>query len=644
VPYPALLIPYDLAVLAGLFLAAQIIGAGRAVRTRALSLAASVVAGGSIWYDLARHVGGSLLILGVVLQLGAVALAARHALARRTAPFTLAWFALATGAANAIAAGTAPPAPDLLRTGVAALLYPVTLVLLVSRGLPGLAPRPTRSERWLAAAALALVVGCALSLPLALPRMTTDSDTDGGAAGGDRSVILVVLDTARADHFASYGYHRNTTPHLDRWAESARLFDDVTATSSWTLPSHASIFTGRPARSHGAHGFRGTGRAVANAQALAAEQTTIAELAREVGIRTGAVVANHLYLAPSFGLGQGFDQYHVPAPHAGQRFPPADWLAHRLQPGAVSEYRWTYARAPWITDLAIRWLELAGERPFLLFVNYMDVHRPNLRPPTAEIPLDDEIAPDALDLNLLEIHPPSSIPAPAVHYLVNNYDRELMVLDRELGRLLQHVERSGLGQRTTVFVTSDHGEYLGEHGLFGHSRHLHEEVLRVPLIVRGPGIVPGRDPRPVESADLFAAIGDRLGLGSTGSILSMTEPVASEPRTIVSEWYLPANDHLLAELTDGAFARDLLALRRGRYKLFQHDHGRVELYDLFADRGELVDLAADRPDLVRTLAAELERWREAHPKAISTPATSLPVTDETREQIRALGYVTDGAD
>ena len=325
----------------------------------------------------------------------------------------------------------------------------------------------------------------------------------GGASESGPSAILVVLDTARRDHLSLYRYDRETTPHIDRWARNALVFDNATATSSWTLPSHASMFTGLYPRSHAAHGFRGE-RAWGNAYPLDRERTTLAELASAEGIVTAAIVANHFYLSPRFGLDQGFQSYVVLRPRLGLGFQPADWLAERFSREALEGVRWPYYRAEVVTDLTIEWLETARDRRFFLFVNYMDVHSPNRRPPTPAVPAGAERSPESEGIDLEK--PAENLPPAVRKYLVNQYDRELIRLDRELGRLFAFLASSGLEDRTTVFLTSDHGEYLGEHGLLFHSQHLHDEVINVPLVVRGPGIRPGRSSTPVQSVDLFPAV------------------------------------------------------------------------------------------------------------------------------------------
>src|SRR5262249_12968071 len=155
--------------------------------------------------------------------------------------------------------------------------------------------------------------------------------------------------------------------------------------------------------------------------------------------------------------------------------------------------------------------ELRG-RPFFLFVNYLDVHRPNLRRPTPEVPLEDEIAIPRYFPELTSVLRGKPLAERVRRSLVNAYDRELEHLDGELGRLFRWLETSGLSDEVVVIVTSDHGEYFGEHGLIDHAVHLYNEAVDVPLIVKGPGIAPGRIERPVQLVDVFPTALEVLGL------------------------------------------------------------------------------------------------------------------------------------
>ncbi len=446
-------------------------------------------------------------------------------------------------------------------------------------------------------------------------------------------VVLVVLDTLRRDHLALYGYERDPMPRLEHFARDALVFDAAWSTSSWTLPSHASMFTGLPPRSHGAHGYRGEAR-TGNAHPLPDAVDTLAERVRRHGAATGAVVSNHFYLSPRFGLDAGFETYWVPSPRRGLVVPGLDALAHSFDPHGVERVRWAYYRAHEITDRALQWLGAHGDRSFFLFVNYMDAHAPNRAPPTAAAPLEAESTPAGARFELEQVMEGQPLPAAVHRHLVNEYDRELSRLDTQLGRLLDALEAPPLAGRTTVIVTSDHGEHFGEHALVDHSRDLWEEGLAVPLVIRGPGVTPGRRADPVSITSLHGTVLERLGAeGGAGSLLGPAPPA------VVAEWYASEHSAHLDPRYGGRFDRDVRVYREGAHKLRRTARGAVSVYDLGRDPGEAADLAASDPALRARLERGLDAWLAAHPPARERDAGSAPPIDpEHLEQLRALGY------
>lgn len=501
-----------------------------------------------------------------------------------------------------------------------------------------------------------LLVGLPIRLPLRLPALvsttaalllvfaTTQGDwprsrahlriAPAPAARAGPGVVLVVLDTLRRDHLALYGYARDSMPALGRFAENALVFDAAWATSSWTLPSHASMFTGLPPRSHGAHGYRGDARS-GNAYPLPAELETLAERARAGGVRTGAVVANHFYLSPRYGLDAGFETYWVPSPRRGLVVPGLDALVEHLDPEGVGRVRWPYYRAHEITDRALQWLAARGDRSFFLFVNYMDAHAPNRAPPTAALPLEEELTPAQAGFEIERVMEGEPLPPAVLRHELNEYDRELARLDGELARLLETLGSEPFAGRTTVIVTADHGEHFGEHDLVDHSRDLWEESLAVPLLIAGPGIEAGRRAQPVSILGLHATVLEQLGLSAEpGSILG------PPPSVVVAEWYASEHSAHLDPRYRGRFDRDLRVYREGAYKLYRDGRGAVALYDLTRDPAEADDLAASRPAVRRRLERGLDAWLAAHPPPVRVRegGGAAPIDQEQLEQLRALGY------
>jgi arylsulfatase A-like enzyme len=484
-------------------------------------------------------------------------------------------------------------------------------------------------------AAIPILAWCALGpRPRLLPSIASPATRP---VMKPRSVVLVVLDTLRRSNLALHGYGRRTTPNLDRWAERALVFDQATSVSSWTMPAHASMFTGLYPRSHGAHGYR-SGKQKESTYRLPDACDTLAEIVSRAGLSTAAVVANHLYLEPRFGTDQGFGVYFVDPPRPGFRFPPADALVGRLDPRAADALEWPYLRDTFVTDAALDAVEQLRGQPFFLFVNYLDVHRPNDRPPTPEVPEEDELVVPRYFPELTSVLRGEPIDPRVKRSLVNAYDRELQHLDGELARLLARLAEADLAEETLVIVTSDHGEHFGEHGLVDHAALLYDEVVHVPLLLRGPGIVPGRRADPVSLVDVFPTALEFLGLPVPEACQGASLLQAPGPREIVSEWYAAANGFLLHSQYRGRFDHDLRSIRIGRWRLLEDATGRIELFDLEADPRELADRAIAEPATVAELRARLAAWEAGHPAGESVPLGDAPTSRERSEALRRTGY------
>ena len=519
----------------------------------------------------------------------------------------------------------------------AAALTPIGSLALVLAGVPRLGIGNSPWRRGAFATALVIAGVCTLTV-LPSSRQLVSIDLRSSPRAGP-SVILIVLDTLRQDHLSLYGYPRQTTPNLDRWAEDALVFVNSSSTASWTLPSHASMFTGLSPRKHGAHGFRGEAQG-GNSHGLRPEHVSIAELASAAEIETAAIAANHLYVSEKHGLAQGFGSFWSVYPRRGFRFRPSDWLFKTFWPWQWREFSWFYYRDRYVTDNALRWLSAAKGRPFFLFLNYMDVHDPSARPAHPEVPLEDE---EPVWLNGWEywsvIRGDTPLSPRTRRGLINSYDRELIHLDGELQRLFDFLDDSGLSATTSVFVTSDHGEYFGEHGLVKHGLNLHDAVTRVPLIVKQPGGAVGRIDRPVQSNDLFPSMLEALGLSHDGEVDGRSV-FGSESSEIVSEWYPSQRKYALDPIFEGRFDRTIRSLQVGKLKLLADDRGALVLYDRSQDPQEANDQSATRPEELATLRARLDRWLAARPAAAGDLSGERhALTAEDLEQLQALGYV-----
>ena len=404
-----------------------------------------------------------------------------------------------------------------------------------------------------------------------------------------QDVVLVVVDTLRADHLGVYGYERATSPRLDAFARRAAVFDAAWSAAPWTLPSVMSIMTSRYPSSH---------RVENDGLRLADDVPTLAETLRRAGYATGGFVS-HVYVSSLYGFGRGFevfDDFGLSQP--GYR------LEAGMEPGADR-----------VTDAALAWLRGQGRRPVFLLVHYFDPHWPYAPPETYRAlfpdpyhgPLDASY--DAISKFLDPLTP---IPEDYRQFLIDRYDGEVRFVDDQFSRLLDGLAATGRAPRSWVVVTGDHGEEFKDHGSMGHGRRLYEETIHVPLIIgraagqAGAGATGRRVAAPVSGIDLFPTIAALAGAAAPAGLQGTSlapllgpggsgSPVADRP--LVCET-IRLNAHLKA-------------LRRGPLKLIQSmDENRTELYDLAADPRERTDLSDKRPDerraMVRTLFSQVD--------------------------------------
>jgi arylsulfatase A-like enzyme len=421
-------------------------------------------------------------------------------------------------------------------------------------------------------------------------------------------VILVTLDTTRADHLGTYGYERPVSPRIDAFAAEAMVFTRAWSTAPWTLPAHASMFTGKYPTSHGADfdpeaGRHHLGEVMHREGAeqyrvsrLGDEQVTLAELLHERGYATAAFVAGP-WLAPPFGLLQGYEV--------------AD-----AELGSLEE-----PSSDALTERAGAWLAgLPSDRPAHLLVNYFDAHGP-YEPPGGY----RELARGA------SAGPP---PAPGSREaLLESYDGEIRFVDEHFGRLLDTLRAAGRYDGALIVVVGDHGEMFGEHGLFMHSGAHYETLLRVPLIVRLPGGERAGSiaAEPFSLVDLLPLIASEVGIALPqdveGTPMGGRRSVFAESRRhgTPSRGFAAADD------------RDRATLIRWPWKLTVTDRSQRQLYRLDEDPGETRDLAGRSPE-EEALASELRETRRAlaPPGGGTAPAAVSP---ELRARLRELGYL-----
>lgn len=534
--------------------------------------------------------------------------------------------------------GASPFAKALLFSPLVAVWMTGGVLVLV-RALPFLGA-PKRAA--LASAVIAGTFGAicvrGFTVPASGLMIATTGKHDPPSTGSDNrdNVVLVVLDTVRASSLSCYGYSRRTTPNIDAFAREATLFSNASTTATWTIPAHASLFTGllppqlgveipRPSRPD---------------SPLDERFVTLAEVLRAAGYSTAAIVSNPTLLGVN--LEQGFSRFDARRSRDSMVLPYVPLLS-RLE-----------GQLPWrlplslgvgwrsgqeITVEAQRWLlmDRPRNRPFFLFVNYMDAHRPCMsrgfedrwpgrswRLPWGGIRGGDRIRRGLRKVTREEFE-----------HLRSLYDAALSYLDHHLGRLLDVLARQPDADRTWIIVTSDHGEALGEHDDLGHDCNLYQEVFHIPLIIRSPrgdsGVEAGVVETPAQIVDLFPTLLEGLGIpvpeGMSG--VSLRRPRGT--MVALGACYC-ATRH------SQYHSAGVAAVVQGRYKYLWRKGKAPQLFDLVADPRETTDLSSVLPDETIRRAAAMPELQQ--PPVF--PKSAVAADEEHREldeELKALGYL-----
>jgi arylsulfatase A-like enzyme len=424
------------------------------------------------------------------------------------------------------------------------------------------------------------------------------------------NVLLLVLDTVRAESLGLYGYDRDTTPNLNRLAARAVRFDQARSTAPWTLPSHASMFTGR-----WPHELN-----VGEKKPLDRTYPTLAEVLDSRGYATAGFIANTFFCNQWFGLGRGFRHYDdfyeeqasVSVAEA-LRCSSLGRLAVQALPDSIGGVERRRKDAGRINGDFLDWLdrEGGGDRPFFAFLNYFDAHGPFVPPAGFERRFGRPAADAEEEAMLREWDVRSRAAVTDAHLVLarDSYDDCLAYLDQEIGRLFDGLEARGVLDETLVILTSDHGEQLGEHGLIGHGRSLYDQETRVPLLIFLPDGDRGGETvaEAVSLRDVPATVLDVLGLDAAafpGTSLarrpSAEAPVLTEVR--IKEG---ASRNLARP---PAWRGPMAAVVAEGFSYIRNADGREELYDVLADPAQLRDLApeADSAERLRRLRENLD--------------------------------------
>lgn len=437
------------------------------------------------------------------------------------------------------------------------------------------------------------------------------------------NVIVIVADTLRSDHLGCYGYLRETSPNLDEFASGATLYERSISAASYTLPAHASIFTGQLPMTHMAQtylntdGFKFSEGELVH-RPLAPESLTLAEAFSEFGYRTAGFAANIGFLVPRTGLTQGFDEFMNERIHGTN-----------------------------LNEKILPWIEQNQGKPFFLFVNYMDTHQKynttkvdgfleHVSGEGVAAKLFDELYP----IIMKEQEPPPD----RVKANIDAYDLSIRNLDKAIGEVLAKLRELKLFENTMIIFTSDHGEFLGEHRYLMHWKDVYEEVLRVPLIVKAPHQTESvRVREKISTVSIPRLILDGINHQGIEKHRASFLPVARKDTVVSESRYSHDSDYYDPDWGH-RFKRVRTAFYDGSFKFIHSTDGKHELYDLQRDPREEKNIIAAQPKRAEKMQGEIERLIEQSPKPPTVlpdgkqKEDELPSNDEI-DALKDLGYL-----
>lgn len=545
----------------------------------------------------------AMLAIGVVVWLASGVLRRGQPAALLGAVFTFlaAWSALTPVAvlhARAIL---------VLALGVAAISW---------RGnLGGWVATPGRN-RWILGTSVACLAGFLL---MSRTAATAQARSGGAAKPGQPSVLLIVLDTLRADRLGVYGYPRGTSPFLDEYARSSVVYEQAIAASSWTLPSHVSLFTGRRAMEHGAVLDSFDGRFESLAETLA-----------KSGYETAGFSGNTSYVVCRNGVASGFDHFEssfITWSEAVLRTSLGHKLENVMQ--RVEGRKQRYPSAQEVRERFEKWLDERQRGPFFAFINLMDTHYPYVNDPQFAQRFPGAKNPPTLAEWTALIASPKPPSAELKQRVQDTYDAAVAYQDSQLRELFAGLKSRKLDENLLVVITADHGEALGEHHLFDHRHSLYRELIHVPLILHFSGRVPAgvRIRETVALRQVPSTLASLAGLQTSnfpGPTLPLRpeEAEAAPPRAVRS--------HLAGGKFPGVFEHWPIyqgwvrSVVYGSLHLIVQEDGKMELYDWASDPAEEHNLIAKADSkVVGKLLAEMRRGNRASAEESSekTPGT-----------------------
>lgn len=445
------------------------------------------------------------------------------------------------------------------------------------------------------------------------------------AAKENHSVVLVIADALNASHMSSYGYHRETTPNLDRLIKDGVLFTNYVSNSSWTRPSFTTLITGQPKSVH---------KMEWDGNNLDEDIVTVAERFRKAGYRTGAVVGNQVIQA-RWRFDQGFQKYED-----------------------VSTLDQIYPRDERLMNTAISWLKRTGDDPFYLMIFLIDTHAP-YRPLRAYREFLKEV-PEGEVIRFPRREYREPLPKDDHDRMVAAYDGEVMSVDAEINRLVEYLKANDKLENTSIIVTADHGEAFGHHNCYTHTYHQWESVLRVPFMILSP-LIPAQgvyDDRAFTHLDVAPTLLDLAGieyekddLPGISIVEALKDPTAVRDRTIFSQfnahgvrrqtirrdpWKLVHHHKVEDEALSDLLELKLYKVKQDKRNLpsLAWDGERYDFYNLEEDPQETTNLNATHQD-----KPEYRNLYDALQPYLAKKVEAGVMTPEMRKALENIGYI-----
>ncbi len=482
------------------------------------------------------------------------------------------------------------------------------------------------------------------------------------AARAHPNVLILLWDTTRADHLSFYGHDKPTTPNMAKWAESGVVFERAISPAMWTVPSHASMFTGVTSTTHGAD---------FDYRWLDGANVTLAETLQAAGYDTYAFSANPNLADNRINLLQGVAEiemawrgrFKAPVSQITRQKLIQRDVSTEISPGFAGKGtdHFYYNAAPVTGDALTTWLDTRAEKekPWFAYLNYMEAHKPRVpglaaRERMVDSPAELELG-LSTDLSLVNqllysvgAREYSNEELSAIEAV---YDAALSELDDHTGALLEDLRQRGELDDTIVIFTSDHGENLGDHHLFGHRHGLYQALVHVPLVISYPGkLAPRRVIETTSNLDLYYTIARLAGVEPPPAPQPSfrTDLLAGTASAVFAETIGIDREGIervvRSDLDAQKWMHTFQSIVADGWKLIETSTGEKELYNLSIDPDELSDVAAAEPSRLAALDTQLDAWHAAVPKYDPTRRAEGegPVQDdeETRQALEALGYLT----